>query len=317
MSTLNEKISAIVEKSAPISVKFFELVNECQLTQNDAANVLGLPYRQMLSIRRAQMSERAATHRAQRPAPQINPLDLYTFGVEIECKTRLQHGELLTAFQNAEITSHDDYEHYNHNDSANSFKIMRDGSVNNIYGRNTYYGNEVVSPVLKNFDTLQKVCKVLNETGAKVDIECGLHVHIGAAELTDYQYVSVFENYKYLQFAINKFMPQSRRDNFYAKPLTANFAYCENKEQVKAKCRNSRYFVVNPLSYERHKTIEFRQHSGSTSFTKIKNWVNFCKKLVEFSKTNRLDRMISEISEIPFLSDSEKAYFERRAEQLA
>jgi hypothetical protein len=37
----------------------------------------------------------------------------------------------------------------------------------------------------------------------------------------------------------------------------------------------------------RHKTIEFRHHSGSIEFEKIKNWIYFLHHLVEFSTTKK------------------------------
>ena len=77
-----------------------------------------------------------------------------------------------------------------------------------------------------------------------------------------------------------------------------------------------RYFKVNACSYSRHKTIEFRQHQGSTDFTKIKNWVNFCAKLVAWSKKNRLENEVTSIDEIPFLTKTEKNFFKSRAEVL-
>lgn len=327
MKTLNEMIKEITDKSASVSVKFFELVNNCKLTSGDAANILGISYRRMLSIRR---NNAAATHTAPAPTP-TRPhvptleerLATYTFGVEIECKTILNHGDLLDAFRAANIISHDDFTNYNHENSAESYKIMRDGSVLNTCTR---FGNEIVSPVLNNFDTLQKVCKVLNnEGGAKVDKQCGLHVHIGAADLSDAAYINVFFNYAKLEAAIDKFMPQSRRNNRFCRSIRGiNFATATTKESVlqcfgRGEYRRDgrRYYRVNACAYHQHKTIEFRQHAGTTNFAKIKAWVTFCKKLVEFSKTTRIENDITEIAAIPFLTDSEKAFFARRAEQLA
>ena len=51
----------------------------------------------------------------------------------------------------------------------------------------------------------------------------------------------------------------------------------------------SRYFKLNVQSYWRHGTVEFRQHSGTVEFGKIRNWLLFCARLVDFSKRERLD----------------------------
>lgn len=79
----------------------------------------------------------------------------------------------------------------------------------------------------------------------------------------------------------------------------------------------NRYYKVNACSYARHNTIEFRQHQGSTDFEKISNWVNFCAKLVAWSKKNVLSSEVSSIEEIPFLTAKEKSFFKSRAEVLA
>lgn len=51
----------------------------------------------------------------------------------------------------------------------------------------------------------------------------------------------------------------------------------------------SRYFKLNSQSYWRHGTVEFRQHSGTIEFEKIKNWLFFCARLIDFSKREKLD----------------------------
>jgi hypothetical protein len=77
---------------------------------------------------------------------------------------------------------------------------------------------------------------------------------------------------------------------------------------------DSRHFKVNMLAYNRHKTLEFRQHSGTVEYTKIANWINFLAKLIQYSYENELTANIQTIEDIPFLTASEKQYFiERRA----
>jgi hypothetical protein len=79
---------------------------------------------------------------------------------------------------------------------------------------------------------------------------------------------------------------------------------------------NNRYYKINPISYLRHGTIEFRQHQGSTSYEKISKWIEFCVKLVDWSRENRLTDYVRTIDEIPFLNAAEKRYFKARKEQF-
>ena len=80
--------------------------------------------------------------------------------------------------------------------------------------------------------------------------------------------------------------------------------------------RFDRYFKVNAVAYDRHRTIEFRQHQGTTDYEKISKWVMFLAKLVEYSFKNECPTCTT-IEEIPFLNDEEKAYFTARRAALA
>lgn len=165
-----------------------------------------------------------------------------------------------------------------------------------------------------------KGSKSLNEANAQVNRSTGLHVHIGAQKLSDRAYVNVFANYQMLERVIDTFMANSRRvnNNGYCRSLQGkDFSFCTSKNDVYEVMDGDRYYKVNACSYMRHKTIEFRQHQGSTDFEKISNWVNFCAKLVAWSKKNRLESEVASIDEIPFLTAKEKSFFKMRAEALA
>lgn len=237
----------------------------------------------------------------------------FTFGVEIECN--VAHGAIRTAAQATGMEY--EYQGYNHTDGHAFFKFVSDGSVR---GENAI---ECVSPILKGADgkrTLKNALKTLNQAGATVNKSCGLHVHIGAATLTPEQYANVFINYYYLETLIDTFMANSRRgnNNGYCASLRNHpgLIDCKTIDAVKSELDFDRYHKVNPMSYNRHKTIEFRQHQGSTDEKKILNWVMFCGKLVEWSKKHRLDADVTSIDAIPFLTAKEKGFFKSRSNQL-
>lgn len=237
-----------------------------------------------------------------------------TFGVEIETYNVNQSAMLERAGANGLPIR---YEGYNHHDSHDTFRFISDGSIRGINPI------ECVSPILQGyngFSALENACKTLNEVGAKVNKSTGLHVHIGAAKLTVEQYISVFQNYQMLEAVIDSFMAESRRgnNNTYCQSLVGvNLNNLKTREDVWRAFDSSRYYKVNPESFSRHHTIEFRQHQGSTDFKKIKAWVTFCAKLVVWSCDNRLTSPISSIDEIPFLTKAEKTFFSRRKKQLA
>ena len=56
------------------------------------------------------------------------------------------------------------------------------------------------------------------------------------------------------------------------------------------------------------KTVEFRQHSGTTSFTKMRNWVLFLHKLVTFATRGQVPAGTA-LQDIPFLDGEQKLYY--------
>lgn len=240
----------------------------------------------------------------------------FTFGVEMECF--VNRGAIRTAAEHTRMAY--EYEGYNHRDGHSYFKFVTDSSVHGMADP-----IECVSPVLSGVNgknDLKKACETLNTAGASVNRTCGLHVHIGAAKLTAKQYCNVFVNYAYLEAVIDTFMACSRRaDNAgYAHTLQDHLYYLEQAvtiENVQRALCNDRYHKVNAESYRRHKTIEFRQHAGTTNYEKIINWVSFCGKLVIWSKKNRLTAPVANIDDIPFLTAEEKSFFKARASQLS
>ena len=235
----------------------------------------------------------------------------YTFGVEIET-VGLNHANFFEAarIRGLEVMNHMHAYAGCHVDVP-SFKLVPDGSVMGLNAA------ECVTPALdgtaKGFDALKACCNSLVENGAGVNGSCGLHVHIGAANLTDEAYINVFKNYKMLENVIDSFLAPSRRNSRWCKSIrNYDFGRCTTKADVLNEMNDDRYHKVNPCSYGRQQTIEFRQHQGSVNFTKIKMWVTFCAKLVAYSTKNVIEGTINTIDEIPFLTAKEKAFFEGR-----
>lgn len=238
----------------------------------------------------------------------------FTFGVEIECN--VARGAIREAAQTTGMAY--EYEGYNHNDGHSYFKFVTDASVR---GENAI---ECVSPVMrgtKGKNALRCAIDTLNKAGASVNKSCGLHVHIGAAQLSQQQCANVFNNYFYLEALIDSFMAPSRRNNAnqYCRSLSdhSSLTTCKDMDEIQSVLNHDRYHKLNPMSYDRHRTIEFRQHQGSTDYRKILNWVMFCGKLVEWSKKNRLTQHVSSIDELPFLTATEKKFFNQRIADLS
>lgn len=289
MKTLSESVREIVNGKGSKSVKAISLVK------------LGLtPYEVKLMLGDIEVDKNTKFN--------ANAL---TFGVEIECFNVLRDSLINEVSQrNVAIQS----EGYNHIDNNQYYKIVSDCS---ICGDN---GQEVVSPILKGkkgLNSLKSVCDSLNAINAKVNRSTGLHVHFDASKISDAHFVRIFANYQTLETVIDSFMPQSRRanNNRFCRSLEGiYYSLCQTKSDV-ISFNGTRYLKVNAESYSRHKTIEFRQHSGTTEYVKISNWINFLRKLIQYSFDNEITSCNS-IEEIPFLTDSEKQYFINRRAAL-
>lgn len=261
------------------------------------------PYEAMV-LAKSSIPVRAATQRFS-----------YTFGVEIEC-LHCEPQAFMQAASEVGIAAVNQLNQYNHHD-IDMFKLVPDGSLHGIDPA------ECVTPAMKGtttgFGYLKKCCRALKMVGATVNRSCGLHVHIGAADLTEQEYCNVFLNYQRLEQAIDSFMANSRRANnaFYAATLRNHIlADCHTRSDVYEELSGNRYHKVNPCAWQRHKTIEFRQHQGTTDFAKIQSWVSFLGKLVKYSKDNRLENDVTRIEDIPFLTAAEKDYFIARRTYL-
>ena len=93
---------------------------------------------------------------------------------------------------------------------------MTDGSLN---GNDTF---ELVSPILvgeAGLQELEKGCWVLDLCDVKVNGSCGLHVHIDAAGFSMETWRNLSLSYKHLEPVIDRFIPASRRDNYYCRGL--------------------------------------------------------------------------------------------------
>lgn len=242
----------------------------------------------------------------------------FTFGVEIECIVNKYDVQNTLG---RDLIHIEGYNHTDHHDGI--YKFVTDVSVVDDHRHNYHEGSnaiECVSPVLKSvggMKSLEKVVKAINDNGGYANKSCGLHVHIGAAGLTGEQYVNVFKNYQKLEGVIDSFMAPSRRGNCrWACSLQGfNFSYCHNQRDVESVI-GTRYCKVNPESYTRHNTIEFRQHQGTTNFKKMQMWVRFLGKLINYSKSNVLASEVTSIDAIPFLSKTEKDFYKARKNAL-
>ncbi|MGB1204417.1 MAG: amidoligase family protein [Chitinophagales bacterium] len=216
------------------------------------------------------------------------------FGVEIEA-FNIPRADLTRALKRAGIKvktdnrSSDAYE-------QNYWKVTTDSS---IAGNQTF---ELVSPKLKGtagIKELEKVCEVLKQKNAKINKSCGLHIHLDATDFSLDDWKALIKNHINYEKLITSFMPKSRRKNTYCKSMMKSYGSKKSIYQAIDRCNsiedirdfyNSKYYRLNVQSYFRHKSVEFRQHSGTIEFEKIKNWILLLNTLVKKAKKHEVAR---------------------------
>ena len=213
----------------------------------------------------------------------------YTFGVEME--------------------TCDGYLEYT---SEFNLKCVEDGSID---------AKEYVTGILqgdKGMKELEKICEAIGNE-CSVDKTCGVHVHIGGANFNRRFAILSIMLGQMMQSQLFRIQPVSRRSNTYCKEIPEKYRelrtvnkklypytykrmlrllsqYIANSDEFdKNNCKKSRnpnghysstrykWLNLNNCSYtDRGDTIEFRQHSGSLDYHKIRRWVLFCMSFVNF-----------------------------------
>lgn len=207
-----------------------------------------------------------------------------SFGVEIETAVRGNEVRIARALVAAGIEA--SAPGYTHNASRTTWKVVPDGST----------GSEVVSPILKGQDGLNQikaVCEVLTAIGCRVDSSTGLHVHHDFTDGTAKQMKNVAYMAAKMQKLTNALLPSrvnsrwakqlniTEMDSIYKRISNVRGFYNSDVAAVAGSLTHGdRYYLLNTTAYNRHSTIEFRQHTGSLNATKIISWVVFTQNIV-------------------------------------
>jgi hypothetical protein len=238
-----------------------------------------------------------------RPEEQAMPYGL-TFGTEFECFIpRGSTREQLAAAISARLSAFGQsckVENYGHNATPH-WKIVPDGSLGDYT-----HGVEVVSRALpplqgeEGIKEMRAVCEALTDFGCTVNKDAGMHVHVGVAGMGLGFFKKAVRLYQTYEKVIDGIMPMSRRNstNTFTRSLLAASPAAINQAasisdlaytiQRASRAGEPRYHKVNVTAFNRHKTIEFRQHSGTVDATKSENWVRICWAIVEAAKNDAI-----------------------------
>jgi putative amidoligase enzyme len=207
-----------------------------------------------------------------------------TFGVELEfiAPSHVSRRAVAEALNAVGVESYDaGYSHA----VSNKWKLVSDASVSG-----TGIGMELVSPILRGEPGLAKLklaCDVLVRLDCTVNRTCGLHVHVGAREMSIRAMRRLAILYSDFEGVLDSVMPASRRanNNTYLQSLRdMNKGMIDRATQpreIALQINNgSRYAKLNFTAHWKHGTVEFRHHAGTVAYDKARNWVLTCLRLV-------------------------------------
>lgn len=229
-----------------------------------------------------------------------------TFGVEIEFYTNFPWSP--TEYCTEETIKREIKKYTNNESWADEWKLKRDGSVSGD-------ARELVSPILSGTEGLKQVHLMLEalRNFAFVNETCGLHVHIGAHDLSYEKLVFLTETWLKNKEKIDCFLHPRRIAGRFSRHFSLEEIKILKKEKNLKTAHNilsgQRYYHTNIFAFLKHKTVEFRGLEGTLDPKVLLCWIRILldyvdavgkapeKKQAEFNKEiyNTLAKTSSEI----------------------
>jgi len=150
-------------------------------------------------------------------------------------------------------------------------------------------GKEFISPPLssdKGLEAIREFCRLAE--GFEVDEKCGFHLHIDLSRVSVAGLRRVALAYRLTQQLWARFVSESRRGNYYCKPLEYAPSTAEGVETREDwdsfvdRC-GDRYKWANWQAYRAHGTVEIRLHTSTLDPEKICNWVKAHLRFVDWA----------------------------------
>jgi len=245
---------------------------------------------------------------------------MMTYGLEIECsglRTSEEIEAAVASVRDVRYAGHFPYKGLNRrfglraleNGQGDLWGSENDSSLNGLTGPSGQ-GHEVISPVLRGVEgltTARMIMKALSQVGAKVNRQCGLHVHCGVKNTSarfrrmgagrQAQALGrIVDAYDYFMDAgFNSLVSSSRRpgspsasqyaDSIYFRRGAQSFGTRTQTEAKELQRFGVGRGVLNIANFTTYGSIEFRQHNGTLNGKKITNWALLCGRLVSWATT--------------------------------
>lgn len=238
------------------------------------------------------------------------------FGVELEINNTVSRSlisEVIDAYSDRKIKLAVWAQSRN-----NDFWHIKEDATCGLVGREYDKGWEVASYVghgEEDISHIGMVAQALAEAGCEVNENCGLHVHVEAADFDAYQMGILLGHYAKFEHVLLDLVADHRHVNPYCETLYAEFDY---KDRIKCWSPPEMWLRLKPKNHSPHnnpyrwrsvnlvnfsiglvnknwnrKTVEFRLPECSLIDYDVKNWIRFFVNFVDWAKTQDMPHDIN------------------------
>lgn len=232
------------------------------------------------------------------------------FGIELEFNRNLGPLALVDAIKSSDPKHNTHYsEVYQQDYSNNYWHVKFDRSCGDIKNEGGWEVASYVGKGYKDIDNIVSVSKSLKNAGAKVNNDCGFHIHAEVSDFTHDKMAILVAYWIKIESIMLEMVPSHRRNNKYCKPISKKYQSKKlttpinfwsvvrtvNSDNV------SRRVTLNLCNYSTQvygkSTIEFRLPEGTNDEIEIKNWLRFYLFTIEsLKKKENLPENLNSVS---------------------
>jgi hypothetical protein len=201
-------------------------------------------------------------------------------------------------------------------------------------------------------EQVEEIGEALRHGSAKVDVSCGLHIHVDARDFTYQEMQRLVVLYTKVEDGLFAILPPSRQNNRYC--MRSAQAYAGKlvpkrrirvqpanmklkagigevvygsaeaiESHARSKYAGNRYYALNLHSWFHRGTVEFRMGAGTTRADRVIPWATLLAGLLDYAKEHKVSDILAlrgnplEVLKLAAPSDDHRAWIDARRARFA
>jgi hypothetical protein len=233
------------------------------------------------------------------------------FGIELEVNQKVAPQELVRVVSTADpdrpvIQSN----HYEQDYDNEYWHVKFDRSCGDIRDQGGWEVASYKAKGYKDVENMGRVADALMKAGAKVNDECGFHIHAEIADFKPNDAAIMAAYWMKIEPVVLEMLPKHRKNNKYAKPMSKKFEGDPSKtytwdrfwEMVSPKRFDhpNRRVALNLCNYcqmtPNRRTVELRLPEGTVDSKEIKNWIRFFVNFIDVVKKKEFPGSVESVN---------------------